>query len=91
MPFYDIQTLGQDQAQAVPVEPGAIVETDFSILGKVWTDLFSQCEKYLRPDQCRYILGYRPVVVPVDNTNPGGIKWYWFLLGGLILGRVSKR
>jgi len=77
--------MGQDESGSlIPVQQS------FTELGKVWTQLYAKCSEYLNPEQCKTILGYRPVIIPVDNNNPLGIKWYWFLAAGYGLARILR-
>ena len=81
--MYDI--MNQEQS----VETAA--QDSFTVLGKVWTDLYAKCSEYLNPEQCRTILGYKPVIIPMGNDNPWSLKWYWFLAGGFLLAKIVKR
>lgn len=66
------------------------VGQDISAIGKAWVDLNAQCLKISNPDVCRQVLGYKPLLFPTEPENPGNIKWYWFIVFGIILGRISK-
>lgn len=81
--MYDIMNQAQEVQTAA--------QDSFTVLGKVWTDLYAKCSEYLSPEQCRTILGYKPVIIPMGNDNPFNLKWYWFLIGGFLTAKILKR
>jgi len=74
----------------VPVSPQPILSLpnlSYEAMGKVWNYLSEQCSKMLTPAQCRALLGSRPLVI----TEGHQVKWYWWVIAGFVLGRITRR
>lgn len=77
----------------VPVSPQPVLnlpDISYEAMGKVWNYLNEQCHKMLTPAQCRALLGSRPIVI-TEGQWQFDIKWYWWVILGFILGRITKR
>jgi hypothetical protein len=90
MASLQIQSLGQESPVPVTGQPIITLPEESMIqMGTVWNYLYDQCEALLSPAQCRQLLGYRPIVL-TEKDMPLGLKWYWWLIIGMLLGRVTK-
>jgi len=77
----------------VPVSPQPVLslpDVSYDAMGKVWNYLSEQCGKMLTPAQCRALLGSRPLVI-TEGQWEFQVKWYWWVIAGFILGRITRR
>lgn len=76
--------LGQDDI----VQPQPIVDIPGEVIGGLnafWMKARSECEEIFTPAQCQSLLGLRPTIL---GSREEGIKWYVWLLIGVIVGKV---
>jgi len=86
-----LNPFGQDVP--VPVSPQPVLslpDLSYEAMGKVWNFLNSKCSEMLTPAQCRALLGSRPLVI-TEGQWQFNIKWYWWVIAGFILGRITRR
>lgn len=86
--YYEVFPLGQAPQ---PLEPQPLLDLPpeaYAKMAEVWTSLREQCQRVLSPSQCVRLLGYRPY--GGGENGPGGFKWWHYLVGGFILGRLMR-
>ena len=76
---------------AEPVLPTPLMRFDdqtYADMGRVWNSLRAECEKVLSPEACDALLGQTMHIIPQTEEAPGGLKWYIWLMAGVIIGKV---
>lgn len=83
-----IEGLGQTPEQAIqPVPITDIQAQAYAGLQMFWNRVREECEERFTPGQCQALLGVRPTILQPRRQDEG-IKWYWWLLIGVGVGKV---
>lgn len=83
----------QPMSQIIAAQPLTKIQGEvYGGLQNFWGRIRDECEEIFTPAQCRALLGARPTILsPVHPARQEGIKWYWLVAFGFVVGKVISR
>lgn len=68
-------------------EVNPIVDQPEIAIGAIWDDINAYCQTKATPDQCRALLGWRPIYFPPIVTEKPVMPFWALLLIGYVAGK----